>query len=229
MSSRASSLALIFVAPLFLSMQDYGSGAPQVWPIPPAAGGTSTEELRPNGDQSVDAGWDVDETSTDCGTSCFDEINEDFTDETDVDSNYLEYDTCVENTNRRDRFNMTNPTVGSTNLNTGTDAQTIRVVARKCNCLGNGDPNMTIEVYCSGDADGSPQVSSGSFALGDNGCSSGDGNVELNTFQWTYSFTCTGDGDDIEIGVFCSAQGGAPGGRRACDVAAIEWEATIDD
>lgn len=171
------------------------------------------EELRPNGDVTV-TGWS-------CTGTCWDEVDEDFTGTGDDGSDWVDYTDCTENNvDRYLRFTATDP---SNTVSSTTNAQTLRITARKCPTSGTNTPTFTPMVWCNGDADASPRKTGSAGSL----TSTTEGH--LLSFVWTYDFSGGCAGSAIEIGGWCDSQGGGPTARANCGVNAIEWEATVND
>jgi hypothetical protein len=192
----------------------------------PVLAWAGTEELRPNGDQSIDTAFDTIEGDGDtCGTpgsgNCWQAVDENFSTAcTDVDGNDILYDDCtVSNQDSRDRFNLTNPVTEAGNVLSGN--QTIQICVAECRAAGN--PTTTIEVYCSGDADGTPQTSDSAFTVS-NGTT-----MVSDTFTFDASaLSCADTPDDVEVAIFCDGVGGAPGNRNGCQIGLIEFQGNFE-
>ena len=102
----------------------------------------------------------------------------------------------------------------STDIRTGTDAQTFELYIRKdaATAPGNGVPTITIDAY-----NGGTLIETGAIqnVTSDTG--------QLLTETWTSN---TADGSGIEVDLPCTATGGGPN-KRSCDFDAVRWIATL--
>jgi hypothetical protein len=182
----------------------------------PVAAFAGTEDLQPNGDQSLDVNFDTCSNSE--GSNCWGDVNEGYSAGcgSDPDANTVTYDNCTaSNIDARDRFNLTNPVTEAGNSLSGT--QTVEVCALKCDSGQSGTPTMTIEVYCSGDADGSPQTSGTATNLGNSST------AVSHSFDAS-ALSCASNPDNVEVAVFCDGVGGSPGARVGCTLDLIEFQ-----
>ena len=108
-------------------------------------------------------------------------------------------------------LNMTDPTI---TLDNATDAQAIEVYVRKA-ATGGGNPNIRIDIYDGTSCADLHETGTENSVTNDAG--------EKFTDNWTSSGISAEA--DVCVSVTCTRSGGAPSGRRSCDIDAVEWDA----
>ena len=180
----------------------------------------ASEALLPDGDAATtDSNWDNADGGTACSSvDCFLLVDDD---PSSGDSSGIYGSTCAGTGSQvaiHARFTVADPTGGNTEWNPGQN-QVVTARVAKCQTGGSNNATAQVEVWCNGDADGSPQVT---------GTVSGgltDTEITITATFTDADVTCTPA--DIEIGILCSGAGGSPSGRRSCHMDAIRLASDV--
>ena len=158
-------------------------------------------------DQTLEPSGTVSETNSDCTTSNAHTRTSDNSDATFCDGGT---GSPAESYNLLMSF--ATPT---SSPSTVTDDQAFLCRAEKSDTTaGNGDPTMTMELFCAG------------VSVEVGGTHTVTGAVSEFTEAFTFGGSCTADGSDAEIRVNVVRVGGGPSGRRSIDIMDCDWDVT---